>query len=44
MGSPKGGLLPLNKEAHQLINGKVIKINEKDLLSNYVVNKNSILV
>jgi hypothetical protein len=37
--SPKGALLALKNEARQLINGKVVKINERDLLSNYVVDK-----
>jgi saccharopine dehydrogenase-like NADP-dependent oxidoreductase len=37
--SPKGALLALKNEARQLINGKVVKINERDLLSNHVVDK-----
>lgn len=37
--SPKQSLLTLRNEARQLINGKVIKIPEKQLLTSYVVDK-----
>jgi alpha-aminoadipic semialdehyde synthase len=36
---PKGSLLVLKSEARQLINGKVVSINEKNLFTNYLVDK-----
>jgi saccharopine dehydrogenase-like NADP-dependent oxidoreductase len=36
---PKGALLTLKNDAKQLINGKVVTINEKNLLTQYLVDK-----
>lgn len=37
---PKGALLALINEARQLINGRVIKINERQLLTSSIIDKN----
>jgi len=36
---PKGALLALKNDAKQLINGKIVTISEKNLLTNYLVDK-----